>query len=266
MDLHLCSNKGQMKRILFCTIFVIISNFAFASNHNAALNNTLSGICTPTIDKHDSVFFDLKNAEIIGNYLLLPIFIKSDEVINSVDFAFKFNQTLITYDSLLNFQNLAPFANFNTMDSTLRLTSFDIKPIPSNTKLMSLRFKIKGKLPLKSSDLYAFSALLNGDSCSPKVLGTMSPISAIQEEVESNELISLSSNISTNNPISFSSLKQCQVFFTDLHGRVLYSNSHSYPDTEYILPTDQLFNGIYFIIASGMGITETKKIIIQKNY
>jgi gliding motility-associated-like protein len=122
--------------------------------------------------------FDIENAVITGNYVDIPIYFVSNDLILSVDFEMKFNATKITYDSVINYKSyLAEVAHYNPADKKLRLTSSasninNFLPIPNNTALFAIRFRFN--VPnicntILSTDISSIRTYLNGDPSSAEI-------------------------------------------------------------------------------------------------
>jgi hypothetical protein len=150
---------------------------------------------TSVINQFDTVYYDLRNAVSTGNYLELPVFIKSDDLINSVDFSMKFDLLKLSYDSLVVlYPSMSPLASYNTNDSTLRLTSFDLQQIPNEVILVRVRFKVLTASQIKDTDFSALTALLNGDPCTP-FMSRANPSTGIDDDnAEQHQFIHLFPN------------------------------------------------------------------------
>ena len=57
-------------------------------------------IGSSVIDNLDTVVFDLSQAIIVSNKVSFPVYVLSDETINSLDFSFMYNQNNLLFDSI----------------------------------------------------------------------------------------------------------------------------------------------------------------------
>ncbi len=151
-------------RAFFIILLLLIGYGKFFSNPlKYSKKDTLSR--TALIGTNDSIVFALANATLTTNYIDIPVRIKSDEIINAVDFAFKFDETKLTYDTIFNFKSyLSALANFNTFDHYLRFTSSSLQPIDTNVVLIVIRFNILVPCAqIQNTDFNSIEAYLNGD-------------------------------------------------------------------------------------------------------
>lgn len=130
------------------------------------------------IDQYDSVFFDLSQSVCSGSLAQVPVFIKSDDIVYSLDFSLKFDVTKMAYHSIVVHQGyLMASANYNSADSTLRFTSSSMTPIGNLVPLVSVRFTMLNGGQVNASDLMLKSGLLNGTACSRKIItGLAQPV------------------------------------------------------------------------------------------
>ena len=89
--------------VVCCSLLVLtgLKGFAQEAKFNSQGNNPN----TLVIDSQDSVFFDLFNATVVGSTIDFPVYVKSDDVINALDFSFKYNENELEYDTILNLTN-----------------------------------------------------------------------------------------------------------------------------------------------------------------
>lgn len=136
---------------------------------------------TSTINVNDTVFLDLTNATCVGSYFIVPVTVISDDVINAVDFSMKYNNTKITFNSIINYKPgyLNAAANFNTSDSILRFTSYSFtQAIEKNTPIAAVRFNLLNG-PVITGNFNNAKAYLNGDKCTLKFIEAVLPTAII---------------------------------------------------------------------------------------
>ncbi|HEX5001105.1 MAG TPA: T9SS type A sorting domain-containing protein [Bacteroidia bacterium] len=130
-----------------------------------------NGVAPYTIDSQDTVFYDLSMASVVGTVVSFPVYIKSDDQVFALDFAFKYNQLNFEYDTILNLSSyIDPLSYYNPADSTVRLTSYSLsQPYPNDTILVMVRFNIISGT-FCSGDIYDITSQLNGDACTSRVI------------------------------------------------------------------------------------------------
>ena len=176
--------KQGLRYILL--ILLVVQSFFAVAQIRAHVNsdfNLFNGTAlrTSTINNGDSVVFDLSLATCVGQYFLVPISVISDDVINAVDFSMMYNNTKITYNSVINYKPvyLTPSANFNTTDSILRFTSYSfVQPIEKNVPIAAVRFNLLNG-PITTANFNTVKAYLNGDRCAIKFINAVLPTAVI---------------------------------------------------------------------------------------
>ncbi len=159
-----------MKQRLYIFLIIITGTISITKgiNNNIATNNLQHN--SRNINAADSVIFDLSRAVLTANYVDVPVLFRSNDIINAVDFAFKFNELNLTYDSVINYTPyLSELASQNQLDRFLRFTSSSLQQIANDSILIAIRFSFTvpcGKINV--SDFNTITAYLNGDPCSYK--------------------------------------------------------------------------------------------------
>jgi len=128
-----------MRSIFSAFIALLFLNTGFAATSNPTFVNT--------IDLGDTIFIDVENAIVGAGYIDYPVYINSDDPIQSMDFQFFFNTAEFTYDTAFNNASLSSLLvnvspEFNQGGALeLRLTSFTFPGLyPNQTTLVTLRF------------------------------------------------------------------------------------------------------------------------------
>ncbi|MFM9026726.1 MAG: T9SS type A sorting domain-containing protein [Bacteroidota bacterium] len=136
------------------------------------------------INNLDSVLFDLSQAAYSSNTVEFPVYFNSDDTINAVDFALRFNQANLTLDTLIDLSvGLQSTYFLNPGDSVLRFSSYNLSVIPNLTNVVLVRMFISSS-SIAISDLYDFDAFLNGFRCSWRVFdGTNSVSDELQHQL-----------------------------------------------------------------------------------
>jgi len=256
-----------MKKTLFLFLILITVN---ALNATITINNKSDQPKTPlVINTGDTVVFDLSNATIAGNYIQFPISILSDDVVNALDFAMKFNYPTFTYDSTFNLTNyISPFGYFNPTDSTLRLTSNSLQTYANNTPLLSIRFNIGSGFTCSDINLNAITVYLNGDPCSVKLINCTTTTTSISDVSANPELLYVYPNPAMDffqlDYIS-NSTKEISIVVFDINGRKVIDQKHSIVAGATNIKTDfdKFSNGVYFvrIVDLSNNSVETRKLV-----
>jgi gliding motility-associated-like protein len=123
-----------------------------------------------TINNQDSVIFDLASATLTPTYIEFPVHLKSDDVVNSFDYAFRFNLTKLTFTTtteLLPEPSIISLAYFNPSDLYLRYTTSALVPYPVNgTQITTIRFNLASTcLPISKNDFTNTISIINGVQC-----------------------------------------------------------------------------------------------------
>lgn len=127
---------------------------------------------TVAIDSLDTLVFNMGASTYTGSKWTFPVYFKSDDVINAVDFSFKYNHAILDYDTIVNLKSyLQSLENYNSFDSTVYYTSFSTTTIEDNTNLMKVKFNVStGSGSFQSSDVFNVIGYLNGDVCAVKII------------------------------------------------------------------------------------------------
>lgn len=214
---------------------------------------------TFVINNLDSIYFDISLAVINGNTVEFPISFKSDDIINALDFSFKYNELELEYDTIINLTNyIQHLSYYNANDSTVRFTSYSFtQPYTQDTALVLVRFTVlTGQLC--SADLNVVDALLNGDACSEKIIECqLIGINEINENLVSVYPNPASDRVSVSVPVS------AEVSLFDIYGKVVKQSVIVEPGSEYVIEISNFENGIYLLNIQNEATSITRKIVIE---
>lgn len=175
-----------MKKILNSILFTVIMTVSGLTVASAQSGNQIqyngNGNSVMVINAFDSVFFDVFQASILGNIVEVPVYFRSDDIINSVDFEFKYDQLKLEYDTILFVASYIEGLSFyNINDSVVRLTSYSFtQPYTNDSVLFKIRFTLLSGNQICAGDLNSVGALLNGDACTAFVTDCLTGISESQ--------------------------------------------------------------------------------------
>lgn len=144
-------------------------------------NQIGSGFSTPfntvlvplPIDSLDTVYFDMSQAQYIGNQVLVPAWFDANDQVFAFDFAFRYDHTRLEYDTILTTaagSSLLTNSYLNPNDSIVRFTSSQFSAIPNAQPIALVRFNLIGITALDTSDLFNLVGYLNGDPCSERII------------------------------------------------------------------------------------------------
>ena len=244
--------------ILFSTALFIGAANGYAQD--AVKSKTGQHLITLNIDNQDSVFFDLFNATVAGTTIEFPVSVKSDDVINALDFSFRYNEAELEFDTILNLTNyIQDLSFYNPADSTVRFTSYSFtQPFTNDTPLVVVRFTILTGV-FCSNDLLNTEALLNGDGCAEKIIECQS--TGIQEP-QPNVMVNVFPNPAQES-IFIDVNEKSKVDIYDTTGRNVLFDYSLEPGFVNEIPTGFMNNGIYFLKVKYESRVFEKKLVIQ---
>jgi PKD repeat protein len=135
------------------------------------LCSTYTATAKKLINAQDSMIFDLNASTLTATYFEFPVYLKSDDIINSFDFAFQFNTTKLTFFSttttLPGNNSVSHTSYYNPLDLYLRSTLSSLSALPMNQTVLLIRFTLAAPCTsLSVADFYSISGILNGVVCS----------------------------------------------------------------------------------------------------
>lgn len=123
-----------------------------------------------TIDALDSVIFDCSQLTGASGAIQIPVSIKSDDLVYSVDFSLKYDHTILQYDTTINVTTyLQGLSYYFTTDSTIRFTSSTFTPVTNDTTLALVKFILLAP-SFTNGSIYTLKGYLNGTLCSTKYI------------------------------------------------------------------------------------------------
>ena len=173
----------QIKSVFFILFFLsCCSNIIWA-------NKSPNPFYVNVIDLNDTIFIDVENAVVGSGFIDYPVYINSDDPIQSMDFQFFFNTAEFTYDTAFNNASLSSLLvnvspEFNQGGALeLRLTSFIFPALyPNQATLVTLRFTTNSANPCnlnivtnQNSVIQLGDNAFNAGPCSFVVLGCSNP-------------------------------------------------------------------------------------------
>jgi hypothetical protein len=252
--------KHYFSLLLFVVTAITSVNVSAGAYENMGKSNDGAGSVL-IINAFDSVFFDMFQASVVGNVVEVPVYFKSDDIINAVDFEFKYDQTKLEYDTILFAASYIEGLSFyNLNDSVVRLTSYSFtQPYANDSVLFKIRFTLLAGNQICAGDFNSVAALLNGDACSAFVTDCLT---GIGESQIFNGLEIYPNPVSSQLNLSYQSGLNVEIF--DLSGRVVIADYFENQNGSVAIPVDQLVPGNYLIrVRDGEGVAVRRFVKIR---
>jgi len=246
-----------MKKPLLIIIFAFSATLSFGKAASIFSREITSE--NLIIDNGDTVVFDLLHATINGGFVQFPVYFKSDDIINAVDFSFKYNQVDFVYDTISDLTNyLSSLSYYNAVDSTVRFTSYSLQEITHDTALVSVRFNVLAGT-FCSPDINTIIGYLNGDVCSVKVIECISTGIADPGKTDNGIL-------AYPNPASgwltIEAPENATIELFDINGKQVLRQFMDNPKQQ--INTQNLDNGVYVLKVYDHQLISVQKILINK--
>ncbi len=228
-----------MKKLLLINLFVLWTISVMAQH--SSLNTNPDQMDVLTIDALDSVIFDCSQLTGATGAIQIPVSIKSDDLIYSVDFSLKYDHTILQYDTTINVTTyLQGLSYYFSPDSTIRFTSSTFSPCTNDTTLALVKFILLAP-SFTNGSIYTLKGYLNGTICSTGYIPP-SPV-GISENVMKNFTIYPNP---TNDAVSinFENAKHLEVL--NLLGQTVYSENIEGISSSN-MNTSEFANGVYFV-------------------
>jgi hypothetical protein len=218
----------------------VISNLSTKKSYFDLTNNYQK---SSAIDLLDTVFLDANNAIFAAGVIEFPVYIHSDDVINSLDFSFKYDMTNLDFSAIVD---LAPylqsFAFENPNDSTVRYTSYALQNYALDSNLLKIQFSILNG-SFNPNQMNTAKSYLNGVLCTTIITGQSTvglnddlQNSKVNFEIYPNptreNIHFKANNYTTSNTIEI----------LDLTGKVVFTTN---TNTDLDINLENLSNGIY---------------------
>jgi len=243
------------KNIFFaclCVICLISSISLFGHNKLQIL----------TIDNKDSVYLKVAEGTISGGTITIPVYIESDDDINSLDFSLNYDDTKITYESIIDHTGHIQFTEFyNPADKTLRFTSNSFTQYNTSTKIISIRFKILTEC-VNSIDFFNMLSYLNGDICSSKLPSEQVCTTSVNDDSSIGNLIKIYPNPASQF-VTIEIKEKGVVTLTSLHGVNSVYRQEILPFDLISIDTKNYQSGFYLLILQMGDRRIVNKLIIQ---
>jgi hypothetical protein len=263
-------SKSNVPQVPFC---IPVSVF----NYNTCpiiKNETYTGILLGDVDGSYSkdgneqtmrlisdgqVTFDLSHAQIKENYVDVPVSVSAPNSVGSLDFALKYNESNLTYNSVVPEPNsdMDALVDYNIADHTLRFTSSSLKNFENEKILLNLRFSTKAN-NIEPNDLNILSGYLNGNRVKTLLLETSTGIGFLNNEGNIRVYPNPVSNL-LNVVIS----ENANIQLLTVDGRLIFQTKVNANQRQEI-NTEDLADGVYLLKVSTNVYTSDRKVIISR--
>lgn len=231
------------------------------------VNGSYRNIAADGVLKHytttDKVVFDLNNAVMNNGSIEIPVSIVSNNVINSLDFAMQFNQSNLTYNSIVNhaFYTQA-LDNFNTADNTLRFTSNSLQNYDITQPIVSVRFATSAS-QITDADLSSMEGYLNGEKVNVEVLGSASAATGVAAVNSDNYMVNIYPN-PAKETINIIASQNATVQLMDVEGKQVIYQTVVTGGQKQEIDTQAIANGVYIMKVANDKFVSIKKVVINK--
>jgi Secretion system C-terminal sorting domain/Bacterial Ig domain len=197
----------------------------------------------------DRVIFDVTKAVVGNGYVDVPVSIQYSGDVNALDFAFKFNESKLSLNSVVEHSTLESMSNYNANDKTFRYTSFSLQKYETNQPVVSVRFNITGQIT--AADLSSLEAYVNGERV------------GVELGLNADNIVNLFPNPATE-MLNVVVSEDANVQLLDVSGSEVMANTLVYANQKHEINTANLASGVYMLKVSNGNFVSIKKVVIQK--
>jgi hypothetical protein len=206
------------------------------------------------LKSNGAVVLDLAAAKQEGNNFRIPVSFEATEVVNSLDFAVRFNNNM-SYMEMVELDQAAEATSFmNTQDQTLRFSGFNVSDFATGANVAELVVATEnGKLTEK--DIIVDLAILNGKPVDMKF-------------AKSTEAIQQSLNVQVypnpnNGSFAVESVEGAFVAIYDMNGRMIAEQGQIPASGKLTVNLSKVNAGVYFVQVQNANFSTMKKVIVE---
>lgn len=252
-------SKNNVPNVSFCSSIPTLSNGGCASFGLETYTGILLGdangnystaSASATIrNGANQVVFDVNNATINGNLIDVPVYVRSNEAVNALDFSINYNSNRLSFHSVVNNGNNMELLAENS--DALRVTSNSMDSYNTVAPVVYVRFT---GTAVSAADLSNVEAFINGDRVHASMTG-VSGSESIVVNVFPNPASSFINIVSSEN---------ASYELIDVQGKVVASGSFIAAYQNQELNTENLSNGMYVLKVFNAGSVSMNKVSIKK--
>jgi len=209
----------------------------------------------------DKVVIDLARAIVNGDNVEVPVTFVSTNPVLGLDFAMKFDESNLTYNSIINYPSTTKALAFlNSNSKTLRFTCTNSKlsAFTPNQPVASIRFAAKNGI-IDENQFNSLVGYLNGEVVAIEVSSKTVGINSLGN----NNSVSVYPN-PTNGILNITSYSDANVQILDITGKeVLLQTTVNASKTQQINVSD-LVNGVYILKVYNNDFVSIKKVVLNK--
>ena len=206
----------------------------------------------------DKVVFDLSKAVVANGIATVPVYVKSIDAVNALDFALQYNESKLSFNTVVdNTNSLDALSHYNADDKTVRFTSNSLVKYDLNVAPVSVRFAINAA-DISDADLSSLTAYINGDAVTAEVISR----NAASATTESNFAMVYPNPASEMINVVVAEDATIQLF--DVTGKQVIAQTNAIANQKYQINTVSLANGVYTMKISNNNFVSAQKIVIRK--
>lgn len=206
------------------------------------------------LKSNGAVVLDLAAAKQEGNNFRIPVSFEATEVVNSLDFAVRFNNNM-SYMEMVELDQAAEATAFmNTQDQTLRFTGFNVSDFATGANVAELVVVTEnGKLTEK--DIVVDLAILNGKPVDMKFAKSTEAIQQVLNvQVYPNP---------NNGTFAVESVEGASVSVYDMNGRMIAEEGQIPASGKLTVNLSKVNAGVYFVQVQNANFSTMKKVIVE---
>jgi len=252
-------SKNNVPNVSFCSSIPTLSNggctaFGLETYTGILLGDANGNYATASASATirngaNQVVFDVKNAIINGNLIDVPVYVRSNEAVNALDFSINYNSNRITFHSVVN--NGGNMELLAENSDALRVTSNSLENYKTNAAVLYVRFS---GTSVSSNDLVNMEAYINGDRVQANTTGAFG-----NEEMTVSVFPNPASAV-----INILSSEDASFELMDVQGKVVANGSFIAAYQNHELNTENLANGMYVLKVFNTDSVSLSKVSIKK--
>jgi hypothetical protein len=206
------------------------------------------------LKSNGAVVLDLASAKKEGNNFRIPVSFEATEVVNSLDFAVRFNNNM-SYMEMVELDQAAEATSFmNTQDQTLRFTGFNVSDFATGANVAEIVVATEnGKLTEK--DIVVDLAILNGKPVDMKFAKSTEAIQQVLNvQVYPNP---------NNGTFAVESVEGASVSVYDMNGKMVAEQGQIPASGKLTVNLSKVNAGVYFVQVQNANFSTMKKVIVE---
>jgi hypothetical protein len=206
------------------------------------------------LKSNGAVVLDLAAAKQEGNNFRIPVSFEATEVVNSLDFAVRFNNNM-SYMEMVELDQAAEATSFmNTQDQTLRFSGFNVSDFATGANVAELVVATEnGKLTEK--DIVVDLAILNGKPVDMKFAKSTEAIQQVLNvQVYPNP---------NNGTFAVESVEGASVSVYDMNGKMVAEQGQIPASGKLTVNLSKVNAGVYFVQVQNANFSTMKKVIVE---